>query len=422
MFPKTFILLGPLAMMALGVALLWFMGGVRSRGRFGGEDIALGLVRGAGWVLLIAGMFLLIALMTQFAALFFWIILIVVLLAAAHRYQDGERRALFWMLTVAAEKGIPLSVAARTFADDHVGLARYRALNLAEYLEAGLPLSAALKCSGTSICPPALLAAEMGERTGALATALRQVLQQEDQLENVLRSLVVRLFYLSFLLVFGLILLTFLSIKIIPVMWKMLEEFEMEMPLATERLGHLTEFILRDWYLLIPAIVGLLALLGVGVLHYIGVPMRGLPGIRRLWWRADCAWVLRWLATSIRQQRGIPETVGQLATCFPQAVIRSRLAVCADRLAEGADWCQCLQDASIIKPRETLLFESSQRAGNLDWALDEMADSSIRRTAYRLQAILNVAFPVALVIFGVWVFFVAIAVFLPLVTLIIGCA
>ena len=63
---------------------------------------------------------------------------------------------------------------------------------------------------------------------------------------------------------------------------------------------------------------------------------------------------------------------------------------------------------------------AAERADNLAWALEEMADSAIRRQAYRLQLALHCLYPVAVLLIGFVVAFFVIGLFLPLVELIHG--
>ena len=51
-----------------------------------------------------------------------------------------------------------------------------------------------------------------------------------------------------------------------------------------------------------------------------------------------------------------------------------------------------------------VVANAAARTGNLAWALEEMADSSVRRSAYRLRAFLGVAFPLVVMIYGGGVF------------------
>ena len=72
----------------------------------------------------------------------------------------------------------------------------------------------------------------------------------------------------------------------------------------------------------------------------------------------------------------------------------------------------------LLRHTEAGLFRAAERAGNLAWALEEMADSSVRRAAYRLSAWLNVLFPAVVIVFGGCVFFIALGILMPLFALI----
>ena len=64
------------------------------------------------------------------------------------------------------------------------------------------------------------------------------------------------------------------------------------------------------------------------------------------------------------------------------------------------------------------VLAAAQRAGNLAWALREMADGMRRRVAYRLQAWIQILFPTAVVSLALVVMFFWAAFFLPLIALI----
>jgi len=64
------------------------------------------------------------------------------------------------------------------------------------------------------------------------------------------------------------------------------------------------------------------------------------------------------------------------------------------------------------------LLRTAQRAGNLDWALKEMAEANRRRLAYRLQVVGQLTFPPVIVAFGLLVAVVGAAVLSDLATLI----
>ena len=147
-------------------------------------------------------------------------------------------------------------------------------------------------------------------------------------------------------------------------------------------------------------------------------PLARLPLFSALYWRADRALVLRWLAIAVRRQRPLAEMVRLLAGYFPQARLRRHLERAAQRIEDGEHWCESLGQVGLVRRSETALFQAAERAGNLTWALEEMADSSVRRATYRMRAALNVLFPAAVLVFGGCVFFIALGLMLPLFSLI----
>ena len=79
-----------------------------------------------------------------------------------------------------------------------------------------------------------------------------------------------------------------------------------------------------------------------------------------------------------------------------------------------------MDDYAKLHEADAMVLEAAERTGNLAWALDEMADSSLRRWVYRLRLATNVLFPLMVVVMGVTVAFLVVSLFMPLVALIQG--
>jgi len=333
------------------------------------------------------------------------------------RYQEAERRSLMWVLMAAAERGISLEAAAQAFgAERSDGIGR-RAQNLADYLEAGLPLALALKRSRNPLAPAAMLAADLGQQTGTLGPALRQVGPQIDEIQGAFREALEEFAYFVFLIFFGLLNLTFIMLKIIPVFCRIFQDFDLELPRVTQALIAVSHVVVVYWPVFLLPIL-LILVFGVGLFGYAVYPPTRLPLFNALHWRADCALVLRWLAIAVRRQRPMAEMVRLLAGYFPLAGLRRRLERAASRIDDGQEWSESLRQVGLIRRSEAALFQAAERAGNLAWALEEMADSGVRRATYRLRAWLNVLFPATVLVFGGGVFFIALGLMMPLFSLI----
>ena len=119
-------------------------------------------------------------------------------------------------------------------------------------------------------------------------------------------------------------------------------------------------------------------------------------------------------------QKLLLQALKTLAESYPTIWVRERLAGVYLAAEQGHDWIDALHRFGLIRRTDVALLESARRAGNLPWALRELADSSSRRLQYRLQAFGQVLLTLALLGVGVFIGFIAVAYFYPLVRLIEG--
>jgi type II secretory pathway component PulF len=241
-----------------------------------------------------------------------------------------------------------------------------------------------------------------------------------DEYEVTLRWAVEKLFYLGFLVFFTAATLMFLMLKIVPVFRHIQDEMAMKMPGMMEALIDVTQVFAEGWFLFFPLIAVLVGVLFLALLYYVGISPRNLPLIGRIWWRVDSALVMRWLAIAVRQNRSIVEFMRLLASYFPQPGLRRKLERAASRIGKGTHWCDALRRVGVIRAADCSIFKSAERTGNLAWALDEMADSSLRRSAYRVRGFVSAAFPVVLIIFAGCVLTIVTGILFPLISLIAG--
>ena len=410
MIPALLLILVPLGMMVAGLVILSMQNrvGPSSPGMASEEPGVV--LRAIAWILIIVSIFAIAAILTGPLFLPVWIILAIILLSLLYRFRSVERRSLLWTLMLAAERNIPLDTAARAFAAerrDHIGR---RAFDLAEYLEAGLPLALALQRSQLHYPQSILLSAELGQQTGNLGGALRRALGPNTESELVMRAIAERTFYLICILLFGASLLSFIMIKIVPAMQKIFDEFEVNLTGAMQLLIAVVHILVNYWFILLPIGVVLVVLMLRSLTYYTGASPRYMPGILAGWQRTDRSAIMHWLAHAVRQNRPLPEMMRLISAYLTKRRLRAKLQRTARRIDQGLDWTECMQEAGLIRRPEAAVFRSAERTGNLAWALDEMAESNARRSIYRLRALMNVAFPAAILGLGCCVMLIATAI------------
>jgi type II secretory pathway component PulF len=418
----------------------------------------IGLI-GVWWLLIVLGVLLLIA-----------------YLMVVDRLRRAEHKALLWSLATAAEKGIPLSEAARAYADETMGHTGARAMRLAQALEQGQPLPAAAEAARLRMNPAMRLAVGLGESLGTLGPAMKQQLDDAQQGEGAVRDSVIRFAWLGLVVIVMAGINTFVMLKIVPVYVRMFEEFELELPGPTVMLIEMCESIVQPagillalagvamFLLVVLLAAGLIILLiervrggdkregmplhwriiaivaiGLAILIFIAFPFsipilmllavasflagwlpRDLPVVWRIFRRYDGALVMRGLAVGIRRGLPLPQALAAVTEHYPIRRICRLLGVVSAEVAFGHVWQQSLERSKLISAADAAVLAAAERVGNLPWALEEMADSAIRRQLYRTQVVLQFLFPPVLVLIGGFVAFVMTSLFLPLIALIQG--
>lgn len=410
--------LSPLVLLTLGVIALWTVSAWRyARKTPAGSayQLALSVI---GWVLLLCGTLLGMSFLPPPLAMLAAIAVVLVLVNALVRYRRGEMQYLLWTISESARRGIPLKSAAAAFSLEGRGAASTRARSLADYLDAAMPLSLAMRRSRLRIQPEFRLAADVGEKSGTLPAMLHGAIEQALDRDELGQSTAAKIGYLGFVLAYTLSVVAFLLIKIVPTFQEMFHEFGLRLPGATQALIEGSRWLVEHLYVTIPLGM-LLALPAVlAIVQYVGVPLRSLPLLGALWSSDDIATAMRLLAVAVREKRSLTGSLELLATCVPYRGTRTRLRTAIALIGQGNHWCDALARARLLSSGQHAVLRSAERAGNLSWALDEMADSMLRRSAHRARAALSILMPLLTLVVGSFVLFLAIAILLPLFSLI----
>jgi type II secretory pathway component PulF len=347
------------------------------------------------------------------------LIVLIVGFLAFHRWWTARQHALLWTMAVAAERLIPLGPAIRAFAAERSGVLAYRAMQLADMLEAGVPLPIALDSIPSLLPAEARAKIRVGHETGALAPAIRDAIEVRESHESFWNAAVGRLLYVLAVLLFACCVLTFILLKLAPQFRKIFDEFGLELPAMTQWVIESSYYATVYWWAVIaPAGLILLVIYIYAKLRYVGVLGPGAPVIGWFERRLVTASILENLALVAGRDRPMAEGVGTLAATYPSRTMRVRLGRVLRDIQSGRDWCESLAARRLIRKTELAVLQAAQRVGNLPWALKEMADSNRRRQAYRAQIWLQFLFPVAVLSLGLLVGTVVIAFFVPLIKLV----
>jgi len=369
-----------------------------------------------GWLLIGVG---LVGLVFFAVGFFLGIAALIVLVMAVQRHKTAQRYALLSTLAVAAKRQMPLAPTIEAFADEQWGFFARRARRMAALLRGGCPLPEAMvRCPGV-VPRDAQATIHLGYESGSLSTALEQVADSYRVHESLWGQVTGKLLYFCALVFFLVAISSFMTLKIMPAFQKIFADFGMPLPAVTQAFLRVDYFVVGYWYLLcFPFFLLPLALFVYALLRYTGLTSWDLPGTGPLMRRFHTAPILD--ALCMTADRGLPfhDAVATMARWYPKRSVRLRLLGVLADVEAGADWAESLAGHDLIKRAELAVLKSAQRVGNLPWALREMAASSRRRLAYRLQGVAQVLFVLVIVSFGLMIGTFYISYFLPLIRLI----
>jgi protein transport protein HofC len=380
------------------------------------EDVRLAMWF-AGVVLWMVGLVALFFLTNHRAATILTVSTLIVWAMAVHQLRIAQRHGLLALLALGLERRLPLPPLVLAFAAEEGGVFGRRAWKLAHELSQGASLHAALRRNKRVLPPLAGTALFAGGEAGDLAGAMRDAVNSASQLRPAWRAAIVPIFAQLNLYAAVVAITTFLAMSLFPAFERIFDDFRVELPAMTQAVVTTSAHPLATAAMVWSQVFALPLIL-YAVLRYMGWIRWRLPGMSWLLRRHDAAVVLRSLALAAERSASFTRVMAALADTYPSRSVRRRLGNVTNDLLAGYPWIDSLEGRKLIGRAEAAVLESAQRAGNLPWALREMADSGERRTVYRLQSLVQLLLPVVVVMMGLLVGLIVVGYFLPLVRLI----
>ncbi len=360
---------------------------------------------------------------------------------ARMQYRYCRRVELLYLLAGAAEEGVPLAPALRAYLKDRprgsvrefwVASLLFFVLpgyywiwhrrnhfdrqveELARLLEQGTPLFQALQWTPGLASRETTLAAAIGESTGQLGPCLRRAMGH--QTTGLWIEFFPQLVYPFFVLLTMASISGFLLYFIVPKFKKIFMDFGVDLPHMTLVFLYISDWVVEYFYLFI---LGGAAVVVAGMMIvYSPTASWFFPVLGALYRRSARSRVLRMLSMLLSTGRTVPESLALLSSLPIGRATRMRLEAARQRVSQGEPLAEGLLDAGLLTGAMAPLVHAAQRAGNLSWALGELADAIYNRTVRTIRRLMQVFFPVTVICLGVVVGFFVIALFMPLIKLI----
>jgi protein transport protein HofC len=333
------------------------------------------------------------------------------------RATIGQRQSLLRLIAVAAEENLALAPLLNAWSENEWPAQQRRLRRLAGLLSRGTSLPDAVEQVAGALSDEELLAVRFGVQSGTLAASVREELA--DSIATAARRspwLRQAIGYGALISLIGLMLITFIQVKIMPKLNQIHQEFSLELATLTVWTQHFVDAVVGYWWVGALTLVIALALLfsakpGRFVRHaLVGRWFQSLREIRS----AD---VLRKLSVTTRAGRPVAGALSTLARYHFDPITRHQLLFARNEMEQGADVWQSMATAALLTQPEMRLLHTAERVGNRVWVLEQIVLAKKRRTARRSERWAKLAMPALVLLLGSVVLVQALTVFLPLIQL-----
>lgn len=259
----------------------------------------------------------------------------------------------------------------------------------------------------------------VGEASGALEPVLVRLADIQEREVRLKKKVISTLMYPLFMALFGVAIVTFLMLVIVPRMTELFQRQGRDLPAITEALIATTDFVYGRWWVIVLAGIGLLALWRAWVARPEGrrqwdrLKLR-TPLAGTLYLNMISARFARTLGTMLESGLTLMKALDVVKTVVGNRVVEDALDDVKTGVRRGRDLSLPLKETGVFPPMLIHMVELGQRSGELDAMLQKIAatyDEDVEMTVDTLVGLLE---PIIIIVMGLFVGFLVLAILLPI--------
>ena len=334
----------------------------------------------------------------------------------------SQRQALLRLIAVGIEQNLSLIPLLEGWAEDERGLQRWRMHRLLSQLYQGRTLPDAVEAVPGLLREEDVLAIRFDAQSGTRTAAIRDALQPQSALRHSTNMRVYSpIVYCCVIIPIALLIISFLRIKILPVVKKIFAEFGMDLPLAIQWSSDLgSSFAQGGWLVMLGLLIALILLFSTKTGRklrrtFFGKIFRPMGE----WHSAD---VLQKIALATRAGLPVAGPLSTLARYHFDPLIRQDLLFVRNEMEQGADIWDSMLAVGILNRADVRAVRSGERIGNQAWVLSQLAQVKQKRTSRRFRRWSEFVLPAIVILLAGFVLLQALTIFQPLTQLIFNLA
>lgn len=298
-----------------------------------------------------------------------------------------------------------------------------RALQEAQaYVQKGGTLADAFKLNPKVFPPIMINMTAAGEMSGNLEICFER-LTTHFETANALHSKVKgAVTYPIVILIVVVAVVAVLLVGVIPQFSQMFDDLGSELPVATQMLVNLSDFLQHKWYVVVIVVAALIFGLKAfgkteaGSLMYAKIGMKA-PLFGNLTVKSAAATFSRTMATLMASGISLIDAVEQVAKMINNRIIREALLDAKVQISKGVPLSKPLRDCGIFPPMLPQMTRIGEETGNIEDMMDKVADYYEMEVNDATDALTAAMEPMIIVIMGVVVGGIVMAIYSPMLSM-----
>lgn len=290
---------------------------------------------------------------------------------------------------------------------------------LRESLDSGRELSASLQRQGRVFSPFYVSMVRVGETTGMLEEVFLRLFHHlefqkfmRDQVKAAIR-------YPAFVMATMAVALVVINIMVIPAFAKVYKGFKTDLPMVTQVLIGVSNFMVTYWWLLAAIVVGAVLAFrawvntGQGRYEWDKFKLR-IPVAGKIILKATLARFSRSFALALRSGVPVVNSLSLVAQVVENDFIARHIEQMRMGVERGESVLRTAANTGVFTPVVLQMISVGEESGSMDEMLQEVAEMYQREVEYELKTLSAQIEPILIIGLGILVLIVALGVFLPI--------
>lgn len=261
-----------------------------------------------------------------------------------------------------------------------------------------------------------------GEASGSLETAMERMAVQFERSAKTQALIRKAMIYPVMVALVAVAVIIAMLAFVIPRYMDMFEELHAELPGITLLVVNMSNFITGRWYVIVPVIAAMAAVLKAWVRtshgrHVTGRIALKIPAVKNLSVKSASSQMARTLSTLLTAGVSLVESVDIVADTMGNIWFKEALKETKEQIMMGVPMSQPLQECGLFPPMVYHMVRVGEESGSTEEMLDKLADYYEEEVEIAVQSLMAALEPVIIIVLAGIVGFLIGAVMAPMVNM-----